>query len=68
MGFQKCPICNGSRKEFKTNHYVVCRTCKGTGIIDSYSGKPPLSVTPTSSGDFRDDTYRETQQEWLGIN
>lgn len=41
--WQKCPICNGTGKEFqviKTN-LKNCTTCNGTKIISELNGLPP---------------------------
>ena len=44
MGFQKCPICDGTGKQSNTlssASYVKCKTCDGYGIINELTGLPP---------------------------
>lgn len=69
MSYQKCPICNGHRKNAMD---IRCKPCEGTGLISELTGLPPANkkVQPRksnfSSGDFRDDENRESQQEYFG--
>lgn len=60
MGFQRCPVCNGTGKTITGS---VCPTCKGTRMVNEYTGEPPKSV---SDNDGIDGGNRETQQEYLG--
>ncbi len=48
MGFQKCPVCNGTGKSVTSMH-AVCNTCNGTGIIDELTGFPPKYATSAST-------------------
>ena len=79
--WQKCPICNGSGVEptptWRSLKYCTCTTCKGEKIISTFTGLPPnsgkMDYQPVedhfkniSSGDFRDDDNRETQEEYYG--
>jgi hypothetical protein len=44
MGFQKCPICNGTGKlsdTLSSSSYRVCDTCNGKKIINDFTGLPP---------------------------
>lgn len=63
--WQKCPICNGTGKQenFDTpNKYSTCKTCLGTGIINTLTGKPPIK----DNKDFRDLQQGESQQIYFG--
>ena len=66
MGFQKCPVCNGTRKEINTLSnctHVMCKICKGTGLINEWTGLPPSNTDDINSGINGEG---ETQQEYLG--
>ena len=44
MGFQKCPVCNGTGKLINTlssSTYKICDTCNGEKIISELTGLPP---------------------------
>jgi hypothetical protein len=45
--YQKCPICQGTGADVnsleKTSKDQVCPICKGKRIIDSVTGRPPLT-------------------------
>jgi len=66
MAYQKCPVCNGTGKRIDTlshSGYTKCNTCKGHGVIDELSGKPPLNDdTDINSGI---NGRGETQQEYF---
>lgn len=36
--WQKCPVCHGVQPEHELKK---CKTCEGSGIIHTLSGKPP---------------------------
>jgi DnaJ-class molecular chaperone len=67
MGFQKCPVCNGTGKQINTlssSTYVQCRVCSGHGIIDELTGNPPNSLKNDINGGINGNG--ETQQEYFG--
>jgi len=67
MGFQKCPVCNGTGKQINTlnsSTYVQCRVCRGHGIIDELTGNPPNSLKNDINGGINGNG--ETQQEYFG--
>lgn len=69
----KIDECNGTgmSSSLMTN-YGKCHACKGFGMIDELTGLPPKANTTSStstnfsSGDFRDDSNMESQQEYFG--
>lgn len=47
MGFQKCPICNGSGKDKINEKLIVsCTVCNGKRIIHEETGLPPSGTFP----------------------
>lgn len=48
MGFQKCPVCNGTGKhsEFGLTD-ATCPVCEGKRIINEMTGRPPQDSKPT---------------------
>lgn len=47
MGFQKCPLCDGTG--FEPNAYsstapIKCSVCNGTKIISDLTGLPPSGI------------------------
>ena len=51
MGFQKCPVCEGSGK-LTTEFNSTCHVCQGYGIISDVTGEPPKkAVTTNTSGE-----------------
>jgi DnaJ-class molecular chaperone len=61
--YQKCPVCNGSKKEPSNlpDTIRICTVCNGMGIISTLTGKPPTD----NNTDFRDRPM-ESQQEYFG--
>lgn len=64
--WQKCPICNGTGEQEKLTpdalgrlYNKICRTCDGTGMVNSRTGHPPVprdskaDLSITIEGDFR---------------
>lgn len=41
MGWQKCPVCDGSGYEFPYGITCTCSVCKGQKIISDITGLPP---------------------------
>lgn len=50
MGFQKCPICNGTGFECVLGTQIKCTVCDGQKIISELTGKPPKSPEVKTSG------------------
>ena len=80
MGFQKCPICDGTGKQTNTLSsatYITCKTCEGSGIISELTGLPPKLSSrgnilvdqsekqDKDNTDFRDRPM-ESQQDYFG--
>jgi len=71
MGFQKCPVCNGTGKQINTinsSTYIQCKVCKGHGIIDELTGLPPNTITQNKQYDINSgiNGHGESQQEYFG--
>lgn len=51
MGFQKCPICNGTGIITNNGNYSApsstCPVCQGKRIINELTGLPPFIITDT---------------------
>lgn len=48
MGFQKCPICDGTGYvQYSGCGDVKCTVCNGEKIISELTGRPPGTPTPT---------------------
>jgi len=48
MGFQKCPVCNGTGRhsDFGLTD-ATCPVCEGKRIINEMTGRPPQDSKPT---------------------
>ena len=69
MGFQKCPVCNGTGRLTNTlssSTFKTCDTCKGRKMINEWTGLPPK--TNDSATDINEGINGncETQQEYFG--
>ena len=54
--WQKCPVCNGNGNKpstFNQSGMVDCKTCKGSGIINSLTGLPPSKNTDDFEEKFK---------------
>lgn len=79
MSYQKCPVCDGTGKEplkGLSNHSGnICQVCKGSKIIDSDTGLPPINnkmiyqdPSARGIGDINSgiNGNYESQQEYFG--
>lgn len=58
MAWQKCPVCNGTGKNFISN----CPTCNGHRIISEVTGLPPAFISYGTSSD-KNVTYGTTTND-----
>jgi hypothetical protein len=53
MSWQKCPVCNGTGKNYGASEGGIynsnCHTCNGHRIISELTGKPPAYEIKTAS-------------------
>lgn len=61
MSYQKCPVCEGlgtfldlTQPITNFSNPVECPTCKGTRIISTLTGEPPLKQKNTKSQNQKD--------------
>jgi len=53
MAWQKCPVCNGTGKNYGAHPSLIynsnCPTCNGQRIISELTGKPPATKITSGS-------------------
>jgi DnaJ-class molecular chaperone len=55
MAFQKCPICMGTAEIYsptETTLKIKCKACHGAGIIDEFTGLPPIDKSQAPKGEY----------------
>ena len=69
MGFQKCPVCNGTGKltdTLSSSTYRVCDTCNGKKMINEWTGLPPNTNNSATDINGGINGNGEKQQEYFG--
>lgn len=63
MAWQKCPVCNGTGKNYEGLHSsAICPTCNGQRIIHEVTGLPPSFTAYNSTIASNTTTDLATQQ------
>lgn len=63
MAWQKCPVCNGTGKNYGgLQSSAICPTCNGQRIISEITGLPPALITTTYQSTTTDLTPRQALQ------
>ena len=66
MAWHKCPVCNGTGKNYgyllEGKYSSSCPTCNGQRIISEVTGLPPALITTTYQSTTTDLTPRQALQ------